>query len=87
MAEDARWNLELVERWLEQEGDAGSSGEGAEAGAASDGTGPGEGSGGAPMTPEEARRLLEAAEGQEREVQARRLERNRERDPALDKNW
>jgi hypothetical protein len=86
-ADDARWNLELVERWLEKEGDAGSSGETGEEGAASSGTGTGAGSGGAPMTPEEARRLLEAAEGQEREVQARRLERNRDRDPALEKNW
>ncbi len=86
-AEDARWNLELVERWLDQEGDSGSSGEGAGAGEANGGSSAGAGSGGAPMTPEEARRLLEAAEGQEREVQARRLERNRDRDPALEKNW
>ena len=39
------------------------------------------------MTPEEAQRLLEAAADQEREVQARRLERNRDRDPSLEKNW
>jgi hypothetical protein len=86
-AEDARWNLEVVERWLDQEGDGGASGEGGGAGESSGGTGEGTGSAGAPMTPEEARRLLEAAEGQEREVQARRLERNRDRDPSLEKNW
>jgi hypothetical protein len=39
------------------------------------------------MTPEEAQRLLDAAAGQEREVQSRRLERNQSRDPRLEKNW
>jgi hypothetical protein len=86
-AEDARWNLELVERWLDREGDSESSGEGSGAGESSGGTADGAGAGGAPMTPEEARRLLEAAEGQEREVQARRLERSRDRDPTPEKNW
>ena len=87
-AEDARWNLELIERWLESEDSGGGSGGG--------GGGGGEGAGGqqsggdggsAPMTPEEAQRLLEAAAGQEREVQSRRLERNQSRAPRLETNW
>jgi hypothetical protein len=86
-AEDARWNLELVERWLEQEGNEGSSGEENGAAEAGNGSGPGAGSGGEPMTPAEARRLLEAAADQEREVQARRLERNRDRAPSVEKDW
>lgn len=87
-AEDARWNLELVDRWLDQADSGGDSGGGegggdeAEAGPQSGGDGSG-----TPMTPEEAQRLLEAAAEQEREVQSRRLERNQGRDPRLDKNW
>jgi len=87
-AEDARWNLELVDRWLDQEesgGDAGGGEEGggdAEAGPQSGGDG-----GGTPMTAEEAQRLLDAAANQEREVQSRRRERNQGRDPRLEKNW
>jgi hypothetical protein len=86
-SEDARWNLELVERWLENEAGGDSSEEGEGGGEGSGGQTQGGGEGGAPMTPEEAQRLLEAAAGQEREVQARRLERNRDRDPSLEKNW
>ena len=86
-SEDARWNLELVERWLEDEERGGSSGEGEGAGQGAAGQEAAGGESGAPMTPEEAQRLLEAAADQEREVQARRLERNRERDPSLEKNW
>lgn len=86
-SEDARWNLELVERWLENEEGGESSGEGEGGGEGAGGQESGGGEGGAPMTPEEAQRLLEAAADQEREVQARRLERNRDRDPSLEKNW
>jgi len=86
-SEDARWNLELVERWLEDEEEGGSSGEGEGAGQGATGQEAAGGEGRAPMTPEEAQRLLEAAADQEREVQARRLERNRDRDPSLEKNW
>jgi hypothetical protein len=88
-AEDARWNLELVERWLESDdASGGGSGDGGGGGGeAAGGPQSGGGTGNAPMTPEEARRLLDAAAGQEREVQSRRLERNRNRDPRLEKNW
>jgi Ca-activated chloride channel family protein len=85
-SEDARWNLELVERWLEDEEQGGAPGEGEGGGQGAAGQEAG-GEGGTQMTPEEAQRLLEAAADQEREVQARRLERNRERDPSLEKNW
>ncbi len=88
-AEDARWNLELVERWLESDdASGGGSGDGGGGGGQAAG-GPQSGgeTGNAPMTPEEAQRLLDAAAGQEREVQARRLERNQSRDPRLEKNW
>ncbi len=87
-AEDARWNLELVERWLENEAAGGpadsGSGGGGEVGG-EPGTG---GAGGATsMSPEELQRLLEAAAAQEREVQNRRLERNQGRDPPVEQNW
>jgi len=87
-AEDARWNLELVQRWLDSDDSGGGSGDGGGGGGQAAG-GPQSGgeAGNAPMTPEEARRLLEAAAGQEREVQSRRLERNQGRDPRLEKNW
>ncbi len=88
-AEDARWNLELVERWLESDdASGGGSGDGGGGGGqAAGGPQSGGDTGNAPMTPEEAQRLLDAAAGQEREVQARRLERNQGRDPRLEKNW
>ena len=88
-AEDARWNLELVERWLESDdASGGGSGDGGGGGGeAAGGPQSGGGTGNAPMTPEEAQRLLDAAAGQEREVQSRRLERNQSRDPRLEKNW
>lgn len=80
-AEDARWNLEVVNRWLERMG--GSSG------------GPSGGGGGAQgdtgerreMTPEEVRRLLEAAASEERRVQEDRFQRSRARDPVAERNW
>ncbi|MCL7971579.1 MAG: hypothetical protein M8866_05705 [marine benthic group bacterium] len=84
---DARWNLELVSRWLEQEEDPADEG----------GGGGGGGGGGSadqtdtPSTRElsaaEAMDLLEVAAQQEKDVQGRRLERNRSRDPVVEKNW
>ncbi len=82
-AEDARWNLELVDRWLRRE----ESGGGGGGGPTSGGGGEAEEARSAPMTEGEARRLLEAAAGAERDVQERRLERNRARDPASERNW
>ena len=85
-AEDARWNIELVARWLEQEEDPSDDG----------GSGGGGGSANAdqtnaPSTPElspaEALDLLDVAAEQEQDVQGRRLERNRSRDPVVEKNW
>ena len=85
-AADARWNLELVARWLEQEEDPQDDGGGGGGGgsANADQTN-------APSTPElsaaEALDLLEVAAEQEQDVQGRRLERNRSRDPVVEKNW
>ena len=85
-AEDARWNIELVARWLEQEedpSDDGGSGGGGGSANADQNT--------APSTPElspaEALDLLDVAAEQEQDVQGRRLERNRSRDPVVEKNW
>ncbi len=83
---DARWNLELVARWLEQEpdpqDDGGGGGGGGSANADQTDT---------PSTRElsaaEALDLLEMAAEQEKDVQGRRLERNRSRDPVVEKNW
>jgi hypothetical protein len=85
-AEDARWNIELVARWLEQEDDpsddGGGGGGGGSANADQDD---------APSTrelsPAEALDLLDVAAEQEQDVQGRRLERNRSRDPVVEKNW
>lgn len=82
-AADARWNLELVDRWLRREERSGGGGGGAQ----SSGGGDDAEARSAPMTEQEAQRLLEAAAGAERAVQERRLERNRSRDPAADRNW
>ncbi len=79
-AEDARWNLEVVNRWLEQLGGAGGGGGGGGAG----GGGAGDGQ---PMTRAEADRLLDAVAAEERRVQEERLERNRSRDPVAERNW
>jgi hypothetical protein len=87
-AADARWNLELVDRWLRRESRGGG---GAGGGAQGEGGSGGGGEGGdartAPMTEGEARRLLDAAAGAERAVQERRLERSRSRDPVVERNW
>ena len=85
-SEDARWNLELVARWLEQEpdpqDDGGGGGGGGSANADQTNT---------PSTRElsaaEALDLLDVAAEQEKDVQGRRLERNRSRDPVVEKNW
>ncbi len=85
-AEDARWNLELVSRWLEQEEDPQEDGGGGGGGgsAAADQTN-------TPSTRElsaaEALDLLDVAAEQEKDVQGRRLERNRSRDPVVERNW
>jgi hypothetical protein len=85
-AGDARWNLELVARWLEQEDDPQDDG----------GGGGGGGSENADQTDTPSTRELSAAEAldlldvaaeQEKDVQGRRLERNRSRDPVVEKNW
>lgn len=81
-ADDARWNLEVVERWLEALGGGGGDGGG--------GQGEGErGPEGEPreMTPEEVQRLLEAAASEERRVQQERFQDSRARDPAAERNW
>lgn len=85
-AADARWNLELVARWLEQEEDPQDDGGGGGGGGSSDAD-----QQNAPSTPElspaEALDLLDVAAQQEQDVQGRRLERNRSRDPVVEKNW
>ena len=85
-AADARWNLELVARWLEQEADSQDDGGGGGGGGSADAD-----QADAPSTPElsaaEALDLLDMAAEQEQDVQGRRLERNRSRDPVVEKNW
>lgn len=76
-AEDARWNLEVVDNWLQQIGGAGGG----------DGGGGGGEGGNDTMTQAEADQLLDAAAAEERRVQEDRLERNRSRDPVADRNW
>lgn len=79
-AEDARWNLEVVNRWLRKMGGGG---------------GPSAGGGGQQgdrgerreMTPEEVERLLRAAASEERRVQEDRFEKSRARDPVAERNW
>lgn len=83
---DARWNLELVERWLkeEMERSGGGGGGGNQSGAAG-----GEGGGGAApeLTPEQADSLLNAAGRAEEELQKEALRRGRYRDPVVEKDW
>ncbi|MEN8144818.1 MAG: hypothetical protein ABFS14_07690 [Gemmatimonadota bacterium] len=90
-AEDARWNLELVDRWLVQNQPPESPGGGGGGGGGSSGGGGG-GAGDAPlevpqMSAAEAAALLEAAAAQERGLQERRLDRARGRDPVVEQNW
>lgn len=91
--EDARWNLELVETWLEeQEQDSG--GQSSQGGQAQ--SPGGAGTGGAPaggqgqdrmLSPEEAAALLEQAGDAEASIRDRVMGRNRFRDPVVEKNW
>jgi len=80
-AEDARWNLEVVNQWLRRMGGSG--------GGQSSGGGGAQGDTGErrEMTPEEVRRLLEAAASEERRVQEERFQRSRSRDPVAERNW
>ncbi len=90
--EDARWNLELVERWLEEEEESG--GSGSEGG---QGESPqGNGGGGAPsggsgqdqmLSPEQAAALLDQAGDAEAAIRDRVMGRNRFREPVVEKNW
>lgn len=85
--EDARWNLELVGRWLERDDDPQNDGGGGGGGGGADNADQQN----VPSTPElsaaEALDLLEQAAEEERDVQGRRLERNRSRDPVVQRNW
>lgn len=90
--EDARWNLELVERWLEEDEQSGGDGD---AGGEAEASG-GAGAGGAPsggagqermISPEEAAALLDSAGRAEASIRDRVMGRNRFRDPVVEKNW
>lgn len=89
---DARWNLELVERWLEEESQSG--GDGSQGGQ-SDSQG-GAGAGGAPaggqgeqqmLSPEEAAALLDQAGEAEASIRDRVMGRNRFKEPVVERNW
>jgi len=89
---DARWNLELVERWLEEEAQSG--GDGSQGGQ-SDSQG-GAGAGGAPaggqgdqqmLSPEEAAALLDQAGEAEASIRDRVMGRNRFKEPVVERNW
>lgn len=91
--EDARWNLEVVETWLEEE-EQESGGQGSQGGQAQ--SPGGAGAGGAPaggqgqdrmLSPEEAAALLEQAGEAEASIRDRVMGRNRFRDPVVEKNW
>lgn len=91
--EDARWNLELVDAWLEEE-EQESGGQGSQGGQAQ--SPGGAGAGGAPaggqgqdrmLSPEEAAALLDQAGEAEASIRDRVMGRNRFRDPVVEKNW
>lgn len=90
--DDARWNLELVQRWLRQQQGGGAAG-GGPGQAPSSGPGsalPQGGDGkGAPVElgPDEAEALLDAAGRAESSVRDRMLGRARLRDPVVERNW
>lgn len=92
-AEDARWNLELVERWLDEEerptGGSGASGAGGLPDAGGGGGAGADGRAAEPVTVgrEEAEALLGAAGAAERSARERLLERARLRDPVVERNW
>lgn len=90
--EDARWNLELVQRWLRQQQGGGGGGAGAGQ-APSSGAGSGLPQGGdqagdpVQLGPGEAEELLSAAGRAESAVRDRLLGRARLRDPVVERNW
>ncbi len=84
---DARWNLELVGRWLEQEDDPTDQGGGGGGGGGGSSADQADSPSTRELSAAEAMDLLEQAARQERDVQGRRLERNRSRDPVVEKNW
>ena len=89
-----RWNLELVNRWLE-EASAGGGGSSQDedqdqggAGGSAGQQGPAEPGGQAPsLTREEAEQLLRQAAGAEDDVRDKTLRRGRLRDPVVERNW
>lgn len=91
--EDARWNLEVIERWLEEEeresgGEGSQGGESESPGGAGAASAPAGGEGQDRMlTPEEAAALLERAGEAEESIRDRVLGRERFRDPVVEKNW
>lgn len=90
--QDARWNLELVERWLEEDeesgGDDSAGGEAESPGGAGAGGQPGGGAGQEKMiSPEDAAALLDSAGRAEASIRDRVMGRNRFRDPVVEKNW
>ncbi|UCG76691.1 MAG: hypothetical protein JSV95_05205, partial [Gemmatimonadota bacterium] len=90
----ARWNLELVNRWLEEMSSSGGGAnqdeedpQGGASGSAGQ-QGPAEPGGQAPsLSREEAERLLQQAAGAEDEVRDKTLRRGRLRDPIVQRNW
>ncbi|MDH3734653.1 MAG: hypothetical protein OEU54_14080 [Gemmatimonadota bacterium] len=89
---DARWNLELVDRWLEEEEQSGGDGS---SGGQADSQG-GSGAGGAPggdagedqmLSPEQAEALLDRAGEAEASIRDRVMGRNRFKEPVVEKNW
>jgi tetratricopeptide (TPR) repeat protein len=91
---NTRWNLELVNRWLEEMSAAGGGSsqdqeqdQGGAGGSAGQ-QGPAEPGGQAPsLTREEAEQLLQQAAGAEEEVRDKTLRRGRLRDPVVERNW
>ena len=90
--EDARWNLEVVERWLEEEeqsgGEGSQGGQGQSQGGAGAGGAPSGGQGQEEMlSPEDAAALLDQAGEAEASIRDRVMGRNRFREPVVEKNW
>ena len=91
---NTRWNLELINRWLE-EASAGGGGSSQDedqdqggAGGSAGQQGPAEPGGQAPsLTREEAEQLLRQAAGAEDDVRDKTLRRGRLRDPIVERNW
>ena len=89
--EDARWNLELIELWLEEE-EAGGKGDAGGQGDSPQGSGSGAAqAGGASdtqmLSPEQAAALLEQAGEAEAALRDRIMGRNRFQEPVVEKNW